>query len=529
MKKFQLFASVAGLALAASLAPVLADTPADTLVIGQQIDDIITLDPAQVFEFSASEAIGNSYERIINYPPKDPTQLYGEVAESWTVSDDGKTITFKIRDGKKFASGNPLTAEDVVFSLQRAIILNQEPAFIINQFGISADNVKDTIKQTGPLEFTFTMDQSYAPTFVLNCLTSTVAAVVDKKVALEHEKDGDFGHEWLKTNYAGSGAYKITQWKANEVLILERNDNYAEPTPLKRVMYRHIKEISAQRMMLEKGDLDIARNLDATALDAISSNKDITIETGPKSAVYYLGLNQKNATLAKPEVREAMKYLIDYDAIEATLIKHRGKKLQYFLPQGMMGALDDAPYSLDVDKAKGLLEKAGLKDGFEVSMDTSNAPTTMNVAQAIQQTFDKGGVKLVIIPGDSKQTLTKYRARQHDIYIGRWGADYQDPQTNASTFAINVDNSDDATDKPLAWRNAWAVPDEMNKLTKASSLERDGAKRLEMYHQLQKGVNAEGPFIFLYQDIEAWASRAGVKGFIVGPSTESNNLKKVTK
>src|SRR3546814_16501728 len=81
------------------------------------------------------------------------------------------------------------------------------------------------------------------------------------------------------------------------------------------------------------------------------------------------------------------------------------------------------------------------------------------MAQSIQATFAQAGIELEIIPGDGSQTLTKYRARNHDIYIGRWGPDYQDPHTNADTFARNPDNSDDAKYKPLAWRHAWDIPE----------------------------------------------------------------------
>src|ERR687889_1789162 len=140
--------------MATSFAAVQAATPADTLVQAWQSDDIISLDPAEVFEFSASEIIGNTYERLVTYDIKDVSKISGQVAESWTVSPDGKTFTFKIRPNKKFASGNPVTAEDAVFSLQRAVLLDKSPAFIIGQFGLTKDNVKDKIKQTGPMEFT---------------------------------------------------------------------------------------------------------------------------------------------------------------------------------------------------------------------------------------------------------------------------------------------------------------------------------------------------------------------------------------
>ncbi len=144
------------------------------------------------------------------------------------MSPDGKMMTFKIRQNKKFASGNPLTAEDVVFSLQRAVILDKSPAFILGQFGLTKDNVKEKVKQTGPYEFSFELDKPYAPTFVLYALTASVASVVDKKLAMQNEKDGDLGYDWIKTNYAGSGPFTIREWKANEVVVLERNDNLRE-------------------------------------------------------------------------------------------------------------------------------------------------------------------------------------------------------------------------------------------------------------------------------------------------------------
>ncbi|HEX2510217.1 MAG TPA: ABC transporter substrate-binding protein, partial [Microvirga sp.] len=317
MKRFTKFALAAAMTttMATSFSAVKAATPPDTLVMAWQIDDIISLDPAEVFEFSSSEIMGNTYERLINYDLKDVSKIYGEVAESWSVSPDGKTFTFKIRPNKKFASGNPVAAEDAVFSLQRAVILDKSPAFILGQFGLTKDNVKDKIKQTGPMEFTMEVDKPYAPTFVLYCLTATVASVVDKKLAMQNDKDGDLGYNWLKTRYAGSGPFTIREWKANEAVVLERNSNYEKKAPLARVLYRHLKETASQRLLLEKGDVDIARNLNPEELEAVAKNPDIKVESGPKGTVYYLGLNQKNPNLAKPEVRKALRYLVDYQAI----------------------------------------------------------------------------------------------------------------------------------------------------------------------------------------------------------------------
>jgi peptide/nickel transport system substrate-binding protein len=462
-----------------------------------------------------------------------------DLAESWTVSPDRLTYTFKLKPGLTFASGNPITADDVAFSFERAVKLNLSPAFLLNQFGLTGDNVAEKAKAVDPTTFSLTIDQPYAPSFVLNVLTSTVGSVVDKKLVLEHLKpmtpsadykyDNDFGNGWLKTNYAGSGPFITRVWKPNEAVVLERNDKYfGDKAKLARVIYRHMKESAAQRLALEAGDIDVARNLEPGDMEAVSKNKDFTIASAAKGTIYYISLNQKNPTLAKPEVREAMKYLVDYDAIGKTLIKGIGEIHQTFLPKGQLGAIDENPYKLDVAKAKDLLAKAGLPDGFSVTMDVRSTQPVSGIAESFQQTAAQAGVKVEIIPGDGKQTLTKYRARNHDMYIGQWGSDYWDPNSNAETFSANPDNSDEGKSKTLAWRNAWDVP-ALTAKTKSALLEEDPAKRAEIYKELQETVLKEGPFINIFQQIEVAGVSAKVKGLKLGPTFDSNFVSSISK
>ena len=103
-------AAIAALAIVA--APATAATPKDTLVVAWAMDDVITMDPAESFEISAGEIMGNAYDRLIRFDVADPSKLVPDIAKSWTVSPDGKTYTFTLKEGLKFASGNPLTAED---------------------------------------------------------------------------------------------------------------------------------------------------------------------------------------------------------------------------------------------------------------------------------------------------------------------------------------------------------------------------------------------------------------------------------
>ncbi len=507
----------------------LATTPKNTLVMAWAFDDIITLDPAEIFEISGAEYAANTYDRLIGYDLDNVSQIHGVIAENWKIGADGKTYTFNIRKGIKFSSGNQLTAEDVEFSLRRTIILDKTPAFILTQFGINQNNVKDMIRATGRFTLQLKVDKAYAPTFLLYCLTSTLGSIVDKKEVLSHEKNNDLGYEWLKTHYAGSGPYTLRSWKPSELLMMDRNDAYWGKKPvMKRIIIRHIPESATQRLLLEKGDIDIARNLQPDDVKGLRNNPNVKIRSKAKGAISYLGLNQKNQYLKIPQVRQALKYLIDYEGIASTILDGQATIHQAFLPKGFLGALNETPFSLNVPRAKALLREVGLEDGFNVTMDTRNSEPTTSMALSIQATFAKANINLEIIPGEGKQTLTKYRARNHDIYIGRWGPDYMDPHTNADTFARNPNNADNAKSKPLAWRNAWDIP-EMTTIADAAVLEPDGQKRAKMYEELQRLHQLSSPFVIMFQNIEVVGERKNVNGFILGPSFDSNFYQYITK
>jgi peptide/nickel transport system substrate-binding protein len=524
-----LMASTALAAAIACAAPASAKTPPNTLVEGFAIDDILSMDPAESFELSAAEVISNSYDQLVRLDMADTTKVKGDLAESWRISKDGLTYSFKLRPGMKFASGNPITAADMAWSFERMVKLDKSPAFLVEQLGLTSDNVTDKARALDATTFSLTLDKPYAPSFVLNVLAASPISVVDKTLLLQHVTDNDFGNGWLKTHFAGSGPFKVRDWRANEVVVLDRNDEYYGPkAKLARVIYRYMKESSGQRLALEAGDIDVARNLEPGDLAAIAQNPALAVTSALKGTVYYISFNQKNPTLAKPEVREALKYLIDYDAIGATLLKGIGVIHQTFLPQGQLGELDANPYKLDVAKASELLAKAGLKDGFEVTMDVRNTEPVTGIAQSFQQTAARAGVKISIIPGDGKQTLTKYRARNHEIYIGQWGSDYWDPNSNAQNFTSNPDNSATSKIRTAAWRNMWDIP-ELTRQTDAALLEKDSAKRAEMYRTLQQEALDSSPYVMVYQQQEVAGVSGRLADFKLGPSFDTNYLYDVSK
>lgn len=524
----------AGLGSAALVSPLatshaFAETPANMLVVANRIDDITTLDPAESFEFAGSDVSHNVYGKLVNFDPLNLEKGYEpDIAESWSVSEDGRTITFTIRDGLKFHSGNPVTAEDVEFSLRRAVILRKTPSFILTQFGFSDENAAQTIRAHGN-KVSITTDRKYATSFVLNCLTSTIGGIVDKKTVMANEKDGDMGNGWLRTHSAGSGAYRVVSWKPNDSVTLEANPDFYKGAPaMTRVIVRHVQESATQRLMLEKGDIDIARNLNPEDIAGAAGNKSIIIDNELRGRLMYISLNQKHPQLSNPKVVEAIKYLVDYGGMQDSFLKGQYTIHQAFLPRTYLGEIDDKPYSLDIGRAKALLAEADVGE-IEIEVGVREAQERMEIAQSLQITFAQAGIKLNITVGTAKQILTRYRARELDLYMGVWGPDYPDPQTNAGTFAYNPDNSDAAKATGLlAYRNAWD-PGELNAMVEAAVVEGDTDTRRKMYEDIQRLHQQVSPFAVMFQKIEQSALRKNVQNWTVGGAITSVSYWPVTK
>jgi len=526
-----LFGAAISLATGLTGAATIAATPSNMLVIANRIDDITTLDPAQSFEFAGGDVSHNLYNKLVNFDPNNLDAGYvADLAESWSVSADGKTITFKMRPGAKFASGNAVTAKDAEYSLRRAVILKKTPSFILTQFGFTAENVKDTIVATDEMTLKITTDKRYATSFVLNSMTSTIGGIVDSKLVQSHATGDDMGNEWLRTHTAGSGPYVLGSWKPNESITLVANPDYYGGAPaMKKVVVRHIQESSTQRLLLERGDIDVARNLNPEDIAGIRGKAGLAVDSELRGRIMYIAFNQKNKILANPKVQEALKYLIDYKGMQDSFLNGQYVIHQAFLPATFLGAIKDVPYSLNVAKAKQLLADAGYADGFEVGIIVREAQERLEMAQSIQNTFAKAGITVKLTVGTGKQILGTYRARKHDIYLGAWGPDYPDPNTNASTFAWNGDNSDAAgLTGVLAWRNSWDNPT-ITKETEAAMVEGNRDARAKMYEATQREFQTVAPFAVMFQKIEQTGRSDKVKHLNLGGAITAVSYWPVTK
>lgn len=521
--------SAALFALMVGTSPIalMAETPADTLVIADAIDDIVSLDPAEAYEFSGLDINNNTYDGLVELDPVTGEMVPG-LAESWSVADDGTTYTFKMKSGITFSSGNPLRAEDAAWSLQRVIKLNKTPAFVLAQFGWTAENVESMVTADGDT-LTIKTDKAYAPTFLYNCLTAGVAEILDKETVMANDNGGDMGNAWLNSNSAGTGAYVLKSYKPKEGYLLEaRPGHWRGDAKIAKILMRHTPEAATQRLELEKGDVDIARTLTPVDLEGLAGNADVKIQQDVGGQIYYLAFNQKNENYKNAKLLDAMRWSVDYQGVADTIMKGTVIPHQAFLPKGYLGALDDLPYSLDIEKAKALVAESGVANPV-VTLSVRNSPDRMDLAQSIQNTFGQAGITVELKVGEGAEQLKEYRARQHDATLQTWGPDYPDPNTNSSTFAENPDNSDEANNTGyLAWRNTYD-PGDMKAESQTAVLERDQDKRKAMYEDLQRKHRETSPFIVMFQQARETGLRTNVQGFYTGGAVDSAAYWLVTK
>src|SRR5262245_59100198 len=201
--------------------------PRDTFVAAGDLSSMITLDPAAIAESITAYTMRSVCDSLIELDEDDASRLVPGIAESWSVSPDGTTFTFKIRKGVKFPSGNPVTAVDVLWSMKRTLSLNLANAQRLREWDINAKNVEEVIRVVDPFTIVITPPRPIAPgLFPFALADFRITAVLDRATIQKHEVGGDLGHKWLATNTACVGPFRVTSWRPQEILVLERNEEY---------------------------------------------------------------------------------------------------------------------------------------------------------------------------------------------------------------------------------------------------------------------------------------------------------------
>lgn len=480
--------------------------PKDMLVVGVATD-VASIDPAVAME--NWQVPYYCYERLVQYKSeggKPSTEVEGSLAESWTVSDDGLTWTFKLAPGHKFADGTDVDAAAVKFSFDRVKAIQKGPS----------DYFKLVEKVEAPDASTvvITLSKPFAP--FLQTLAVDSGNIVNPKV-MEHEKDGDFGSGYLANHSAGSGPYQVAEFSQGQSIRLTENEHYSGKKPaLKTVVFQIIKDPSAQRLQLEKGDLDIAAGIPMSQLEELKNNKDITIHEAPGMLCSVIYLNNTKAPLDNVKVRQALSYATDYQSIVDGAVKGHGEQLTTPVPKGMWGRDDAAAgYKYDVNKAKELLSQAGIPEGTKLTLLYSdNQAFNETQALMLQNNFKAIGIDLAL----EKTAWPTFRERvdkaDFELGMGTWSPDYADPQNYMSYWF-------DSGYFGLAGNRSFYKNDKVDALLREAETTADHEKRIALYQEAQQLVLADAPYLFLFQTNAMIPMRSEVKGFVYNPMLDN--------
>lgn len=514
-----LLQSAAIAALMAGASPALSETPNDQLIVAFNMNNILTLDPAAITGGEAVQVLNNVYDSLVSLDP-ETRQLIPRLAESWETSDDNRSVTFTLRDDAVFASGNPVTAQDVVYSYSRNLALNLAQSSGLKSRGFTAEAASELFVAKDDRTFVLNLPQADDPKLILMYLTQAgVGSILDSALVEENAGD-DMGQTWLVNNSAGSSAFTLGQWRANEYIILQRNESYWEDVAqMGRVLMRHLPESQTQRLGLEQGDIDVGFTLAAPDLKAMEQNEDITVETVASAGFYYVAASMEDEHFGNQTVREALRYLIDYDGINAAIMPYFGVERQRPVNTSAFGALPDPGYTLDVDKAKALLAEAGYPDGFDTTIRVISTQQFLDSATAIQGTLAQAGINAEIITGDGGQIYGAMRERKFDLLVGRGGGGQQPhPDSNLRALIYNPDNATEAKlTNYQGWRTSY-MDEELNTRIEAALIERDSATQTAMYEEIQQMIDDKVTSIQPFSErVVTAAYQDDISGIIIDP------------
>jgi len=454
-----------------------------------------TLDPGRVYEKYPPMIVNACYENLFKFNSNDG-EAEPSLAESYEFSEDGMTLTVKLREAT-FASGNPVTSADVMFSINRCKNLQDNPSFIC-----------DTIESMeAPDDLTVVFHLTQPDSAILSKLTYSSLAVLDSQVVKEHggtdaedAVTADTASDYLNTTSAGSGMYVMTSYIPDSEIVLEANPNYwRQATNVDKYIIKIQPDSNTQMMGLSTGDIDVAMNMTDDTMAELQSAENVELINAPTKTVGFVMMNMDESIggpVANPDVQQAIRLALDYAGIQT--IVGEGCVTPYSVIQdGFMGSkgVRDTGYQ-DVEAAKQLLADAGYADGLDVDLtvcdlDMEGVALT-DLAQKVKEDLAQIGINVNIVSqawaagyGDA------YREGTIPLTVMYWGTDYNDPNVQLEFLPGET----------VGLRAAWTA--EMNPELNAKYAEAmnatDNDARIAVLEEIQDMMYEDGPFVFIAQ------------------------------
>ncbi len=448
-----------------------------TMALGVDPDG---LDPHRTSAAATFQITNNIYDTLIKVTPEG--ELEPRLAESWNVSEDGMTITFKLREGVKFHNGRPVTAADVKFSFER-LKDDESP-----RAGVYENIVEINVIDEQTIEFvTGTLDVALETLFVYPW-----TAIIP-----EEEIDN------LRDKPVGTGPYRLEEWIPQQHIILKRNDDYFDPAHIETIEFLMMPDPTSQISALQSGQIDMIV-ITGDQAGPIENSTEFNIIETEYNAIQLMAMNTEHEALSDVRVRQAINYAVDKDAVIDTVWFGYGNKIGSHYPPILKGYVDTTDViSYDPDKAKELLKEAGYGDGLTLDMYLPSAyPMYVSAGQVIADQLREVGITANIHTVEWGVWLSDiYTNRQYDLtVVGHTGR--LDP------FALLARYQSDSGENYMNYSN-----ERVDEILASVQQERDEEKRLALYGELQHILAEEVPAVYLQSPIAIAVTAKDVAGF----------------
>ncbi len=475
-----------------------------TLVLAQA-DDAVSLDPNDIEDGFSVNNTSNVFDTIVRFKA-DGTQIEPALAESWTVSADQKTWTFKLRPGVKFHDGTPVNAEAVVFTWARSTDKKNPYYPGTAPYGEFTYQNVTKVDAVDNLTVRFTLSAPFAP-FLTNMAMFAVGIVSPTAVK-------KFGKDFFK-HPVGSGPFKFVEWVKKDHATYEANKDYWAGRPcVDRLIIRAIPDNTVRLLEVEKGTAHIMLQVNPPDYARIRGDKDLELSIGPGLNTGYIAMNVEKSPFNDVRIRRAVNHAVNRDALVRAFYAAVGAPAKNPIPPTIWSYNEAVqPYEYSVEKAKQLLAEAGYPNGLSTELWWPNRARPYltqpsKIAEALQAQLAKAGIRAKLVTFEWGTYLSKTRSGEHPMAILGWIGDNGDPD-NFLYVLLDKDN----TEKGKASNIAFYKNDTVHNLLIKAQQVGDQASRAKLYRQAQEIIHNDAPWAPLVHAARVSAFRKQVQNY----------------
>ena len=472
--------------------------------------DVTTLEP-HTFRSTGSFAVtGALYDELLRERLEQgddgiwvgTRQFEGNLAESWSISDDGLEATFLLRDGIKFASGEPITAEDFQWSLTKAI---DGPGFVDAQLPFIGLTESSTIE--APDNRTLMLRPLHSSPLLEQFMSYQNYTVMDRSAVEEQASSNDpWGVEWLSRHPTPSGPYTLVEYDPDSQVVLAPNPEYWDPDFPRNggLTIRFVPDGEQRALLVQRGELDFANGIPSRMLEVLSADPNVQVYRTPSTALYFLGMNVQTPPFDDVNVRQAISYAAPYDALVEEVLHGFGNTAGGFVSRNMDTYAGDeiGTYETDLERAQELLSEAGVEAlSLELAVLQSKAED-QEAAVFIQDNLRQIGIDVEILVLPDGEFFTRLNNGELPFFLHYWYQWGEDPFV-FMTFLVKTGSFTNYT----RFSNA-----RLDEIIEEATLEPDEGRRAELSREAQEILLEEAPMAYLYNRDWAAVARPEVSG-----------------